>query len=144
MAVEDTFEIQGLLARFANSFDIKDWDGLQACLTASLYNDYSDLRGTPPETINAADYVAARRSSLEKLATQHLSGNYEIQYTDPLNATCRVSMVIWRRSENEEFTTHCVYIFKVTKLKYDWKICAITQKVLWNDGTASLHAGAKQ
>ena len=143
MAVEDTFDIQALLARFANSFDLKDWDGLQACLAESLYTDYSDLRGTPPATVRALDYVQARRATLQDLQTQHLNGNVEIKYDDPLNATCRVSTIIWRKSEAEAFDTHCVYTFKVTKIKYDWKINAITQKVLWSEGQASIHEGAK-
>lgn len=143
MSVEDTFDIQALLARFANSFDLKDWDGLRACLTEQLYTDYSDLRGTSPATVQAVDYVQARRESLQDLETQHLNGNLEIKYDDPLNATCRVSTVIWRKSDKGEFDTHCLYTFKLTKIKYDWKISAITQKVLWNSGAASIHPGAK-
>ena len=143
MAIEDTFKIQELIARFSNSFDLKDWDGLQACLTETLETDYSDLRGTPPETLRAADYVRARREPLENLKLHHLGGNYELEYIDLLNATCRVSMVIWRKSDTEEFTTHCVYTFKLTKIKYDWKISGITQKVLWNEGDSAIHPGAK-
>jgi hypothetical protein len=143
MSVEDTFDIQALLARFANSFDLKDWDGLLACLAESLYTDYADLRGTAPETIPALDYVQARRAALQDLQTHHLNGNVEIKYIDPLNATCRVSTVIWRKSDSEAFDTHCVYTFKVTKIKYDWKINAITQKILWNEGQPNIHSGTQ-
>jgi hypothetical protein len=143
MSLEDTFQIEKLIAVFSNSFDVKDWDGLQACLTASLFTDYGDLRGTPPETVSASDYVRARRESLQNIFTQHLSGNYEITFDDMLNATCRVSMVIWRKSENEYFTSHCVYTFKVAKIRYDWKICGITQKIIWNEGASSIHPGTK-
>jgi 3-phenylpropionate/cinnamic acid dioxygenase small subunit len=143
MALQDTFKIQAVIARFASSFDLKDWDGLQSCFTESIYTDYGDLRGTPPETITAQDYVASRRVSLENLKTHHLSGNYEINHVDKLNAACRASMVVWRKSNDEEFTTHCVYIFKLVKVKSDWKISGITQKVLWNEGTPSIHKGAK-
>jgi len=72
MTIEDTFKIQKLIPRFANSFDLKDWDGLLACLAESVYTHYSDLCGTPPETVKAVDYVAARRTSLENLKTHHL------------------------------------------------------------------------
>ena len=47
--MEDRIKIQELIAHFANSFDVKDWDGLQSCFTETFYSDYSDLRGTPPE-----------------------------------------------------------------------------------------------
>jgi len=143
MAVEDIFSIQALIAHFSNAFDIKDWDGLQSCLTDTLATDYSDLRGTPPATVSAADYVQARRESLQNLSTHHLSGNYEIHFDDVLNATCRISMVVWRKTGDDEFTSHCLYTFKVTKIKYDWKINGITQKILWNEGKVSIHPGAK-
>jgi len=143
MAFEDVFKIQEVMARFANSFDLKDWDGLSSCLAETVQTDYSDLRGTPPENVSAADYVASRRASLENLKLHHLGGNYEISFEDMLNATCRASMVIWRKSETDEFTTHCVYTFKLTKIKFDWKISSIAQKVLWNDGNPAVHPGAK-
>ena len=141
--MEDILHIQTLIARFANSFDVKDWGGLEACFTESLYADYSDLRGTPPQTITAAGYVAARRDALDHLKLHHLVSNYEVDFTDPNSATCRASMVVWRKSDEEEFTSHCVYIFQLTKQDSDWKISGITQKVLWNEGKASIHKGAK-
>ena len=143
MTVDDRIFIQQLIARFANSFDVKDWDGLQACFTESLYTDYSDLRGTPPQTVTAADYVTARREALDHLKLHHLVSNYEIDFIDSKSSTCRASMVVWRKSDEEEFTSHCVYIFQLTKQDSDWKISGITQKVLWNEGTKSLHKGAK-
>ena len=132
-----------MIARFANSFDVKDWNGLESCLTDSLFTDYSDLRGTPPEKVKASDYVAARRESLDPLKLHHLVSNYEIDLINTNTATCRASMIVWRKSDEEEFTSHCVYIFQLTKQESDWKISGITQKVLWNEGTASIHKGAK-
>jgi hypothetical protein len=143
MSTEDKLEIQQLIARFATSFDVKDWDGLHACFTESLYTDYSDLRGTPPQTISAGEYVRQRRESLDHLKLHHLVGNYEIDFTDSRSATCRASMVVWRRTDEEEFTSHCIYSFQLAKQASDWKISGITQKVLWNEGTSSVHKGAK-
>lgn len=140
---KDVLEIQKVIARFANSFDVKDWNGLEACLTESLYTDYSDLRGTPPQTVSAKDYVQKRIDSLDDLKLHHLVSNYEVDLTGSNSATCRASMVVWRVSDEEEFTSHCVYIFQLTKPDSDWKISSITQKVLWNEGTSSLHKGAK-
>ncbi|WKZ36108.1 MAG: nuclear transport factor 2 family protein [Anaerolineales bacterium] len=140
---EDILNIQQVIARFATSFDVKDWDGLQACLTESVFTDYSDLRGTPPETITAADYVRLRREALDALKLHHLASNYETHFPDSGSATCRASMVVWRQSEAEEFITHCVYNFQLIKLNGDWKISGITQKVLWSDGNSSIHKVAK-
>ncbi len=140
---KDVLEVQKVIARFATSFDVKDWSGLESCFTESLYTDYSDLRGAPPQTITAANYVAARREALNQLKLHHLVGNYEIDFTDSNAATCRASMIVWRKSDEEEFTSHCVYIFQLTKQDSDWKISGITQRILWNEGTSSIHKVAK-
>lgn len=135
MELEDRLKIQEVIARFATSFDVKDWDGMQTCFTDELFTDYSDLRGTPPQTISAADYVAARSKAQENLKMHHLVSNHEIDFTDPNSANCRASMMVWRKSETEDYTSHCVYTFQLKKLDADWKISGIKQKVLWNDGT---------
>ncbi len=140
---KDILEIQKIIARFANSFDVKDWDGLESCLTEALYTDYSDLRGIPPQTVSARDYVQKRIDSLDHMKLHHLVSNYEVDITNSNSAICRASMVVWRKSDEEEFTSHCVYIFQLTKFDSNWKISGITQKVLWNEGTSSLHKGAK-
>ncbi len=143
MALEDQLKIEAIIARFATSFDVKDWDGLRSCFTESLYTDYGDLRGTPPQIVTAADYVAGRRESLDHLKLHHLVSNYEIDFPDASHATCRASMIVWRKSETEEFTSHCVYQFQLTRQAADWKISGITQKVLWNEGIPSIHKGAR-
>jgi hypothetical protein len=143
MSIEDRFKIQELIARFANSFDRKDWSGLESCFTESLYTDYSDLRGTAPETVKASDYVAARRKALDHLKLHHLVSNIEIDFLSAKQATCRASMIVWRKSDEDEFTSHCVYEFQLTKQNTKWKISGITQKILWNEGNPSIHKGAK-
>jgi len=140
---KDALEIQKIIARFANSFDVKDWSGLEACFTGTLYTDYSELRGTPPQTISAKEYVQKRIDALDHLKLHHLVSNHEVDFTDPSSATCRASMVVWRKSEEEDFTSHCVYIFQLSKLNTNWKISSVTQKVLWNEGKSSIHKGAK-
>ncbi|MEN9564488.1 MAG: hypothetical protein RIR73_2732 [Chloroflexota bacterium] len=143
MSANDRIFIQELIAKFANSFDLKDWDGLQSCFTESIYTDYSDLRGTPPQTVSAADYVKSRRESLDHLKLHHLVSNYEIDFPESGGATCRASMIVWRKSETEEFTSHCFYIFQLVQQSGTWRISGITQKVFWNDGKTSIHSGAK-
>lgn len=143
MDSQDSLEIQALIARFANSFDMQDWSGLESCLTESLYTDYSDLRGTPPANLSASVYVDQRRESLAHLKLHHLCGNVEIEPIDEQTARCRASMVIWRKSEAEQFTSHCVYEFQVIKQETHWKIGGIKQRILWNEGSPSIHQGAK-
>ena len=92
MNVEERVRMPEVLARFANSFDVKDWSGLEACFTESLYTD-------------------------------HTPG--------------RAAMVVWRKSDEKEFTSHCVYEFQLNRQESDWKTSGIAQKVLWNEGTKS-------
>jgi hypothetical protein len=141
--MEDRIKIQELIAHFANSFDVKDWEGLQSCFTETFYSDYSDLRGTPPEKISVKEYVRLRREGLDPLKIQHLVSNYEIKFIDSTTATCRASMVVWRKTDKEDFITHCIYMFQLVAQNTDWKISGITQKVLWNEGTSSIFKGAK-
>jgi len=126
--MDDVHEIQKVIARFANSFDVKDWDGMLSCFTDELYTDYSDLRGAPPQTVSAADYVKSRRESLDHLKLHHIVGNYEADFPDSNSARCRA----------------CVYLFQLTKQADHWKISGITQRILWNEGTASIRSGSKR
>ncbi len=140
-ALIDKSGIRELVNRFANSFDLKDWEGMQACLCATLHTDYSDLRGTPPETISNRRFVELRRSALEALATQHLMSNHVIE-TDGDAARATVSCVIFRRStDGRMLNTHCLYFFGFAREADGWKIAAIRQKVLINDGDTAVHSG---
>lgn len=135
------FVLQQLVARYANSFDLKDWTGLGECLADTLYTDYSDLRGTPPETMSREAFVALRRSALHDLQTHHLSGNLEVRL-DGKSARLKVSMVIYRRNEaGETLNTHCLYDFGVEHGDGGWVINSITQKVFMSDGQRTVHKG---
>ncbi len=142
--MDDELKIQQVIHRFANAFDVKDWPGLEGCFTSKIRTDYSDLRGTAPETIEAKQYVASRQESLKDLKTHHLCGNHEVEIKGR-SAICKTSMVIYRLDETkqEQFTTHAYYIFNLEKINAEWKISSIRQKVFWNEGTPSIHKGAK-
>lgn len=151
--MNDLLTIQNLIARFASSFDLKDWSALEACLAPQVFIDYSDLRGTPPETLPAAEFVRLRKEALAPLTTHHLLGGLELDISSDQSAVCRASMLIWRiqsvskggtlRDAAGEFHTHCLYTFHLVKEAGAWIISGIVQKVLWNSGTPEIHSGAK-
>jgi hypothetical protein len=135
----DEAAIRRLIARFATSFDLKAWEDLAACLAPRLHTDYSDLRGTAPETLTRERFVELRRSALQDLRTQHLAGNVEIAGD---GGSARVSMAIFRRRpDGVALNTHCVYQLGLARGAGGWQIDAIAQKVLWSDGDPSIHAG---
>lgn len=139
--MNDFFYVQQLIARFANSFDLKDWDKLGSCLANNLHTDYSDLRGTPPETMSRERFVELRQAALQSLKTHHLAGNVEIQLNGA-EGNAKASMVIYRCSPEEEIlNTHCLYTFGVKKIDQRWVINSIVQKVFWSDGQIAIHRG---
>jgi hypothetical protein len=138
----DEYAVRRLLAKFANSFDVKAWEDLGECLADSIYTDYSDLRGTPPESLSRVEFVAIRRAALEHLKIHHLIGNIEA-YINGTSATARVSAAIFRRDQNGDvFNTHCLYLFGLQTRDQEWQICSIVQRVFWNDGNPGIHSGA--
>jgi hypothetical protein len=139
--VATVLELQALVARFANSFDLKDWKGLGECLAESLHVDYQDLRGTPPETMSREEFVRLREVALQELDTHHLAGNLEVHASED-QAELRVSMMINRRSRGgDTLATHCLYFLGAEQHDGVWRIHSIRQKVLINDGNIAIHKG---
>ncbi len=134
-------EIRNLIARFANSFDLKDWKGMQSLLMEQVSCDYTSLRKTKT-VLTAAEYVQQRIEALEKLQTQHLFSNLEISIADD-QATCRCSALILRRLQGDFFNTHAVYEFTLFCKNDRWLIGKIKQEVFWNEGNPKIHAGLK-
>ncbi|WP_131781422.1 hypothetical protein [Legionella gresilensis] len=69
--------IFNLLFKFANSFDLKDWQRLEETLADNIECNYQDLRGEI-KTYSKEDYVNSRKAALSHLPTQHLFFNLEI------------------------------------------------------------------
>ena len=137
----DESAITQLVARFAHSFDLKNWDRLGECLADRVDTDYSDLRGAPPETLTRERFVELRRAALQDLSTHHLAGNVEVAVQGK-TGSATVSMVIFRRSDDGQMlNTHCVYTLGLAKEHGTWRIRSIVQRVLWSDGDKSIHRG---
>ena len=146
-AEQDRAEVAQLVTTFANSFDLKEWNGLQNCLDEDVLVDYSDLRGTPPERLSATEYVHSRQTALAALQTLHLLSNQEIEL-GRRKARSRTAFVIYRRAPSEQgirkFDTYGYYEHEFRKTEMGWKICAIRQRVLWNEGDSNIHPGTQQ
>jgi hypothetical protein len=136
------FEIQKTISRFANSFDLKDWELMKSVLSDKVIVDYSDLRGDPAKEVDSDTYVQSRKDALANLHTHHLIGNFEIEFSQN-SARVRASSTIFRKSEDRVFNTHAIYEFGLLKvLKTGWLIDSIKQSVLWNDGDSTVHKAA--
>ncbi len=136
-------DIRKTIARYANSFDLKDWALMESALAEVLAVDYSDLRGGPPREITAREYAQARREALEALDTQHIIGNLEIT-VDGSRASVGTSSMIFRTLDGLVFNTHARYQFRLSKDQgRGWVIDRIRQTVLWNEGDPDIYTGVK-
>jgi hypothetical protein len=133
-------EIQAVLGRFMNSFDLKDWDRMRRALCATLHLDYSDLRGDAPRDVAADDYVATRKQALGPLKTHHLLSNVDVT-TNGAQASAEATCMIFRRAGGEHFNSHAHYRFGLQLEPEGWRIASIAQRILWNEGNPDLHSG---
>ena len=130
---------------FARALDAKDWAACRRCFMDEIETDYSDLRGEPPQTVKADDFVALRRTALEKLKTLHLSANHLVTVEGD-RATCASAAVIhrFRPADAERFDTYCAYTHTLARTASGWKISKVKQTVYWNTGNPDVHAGARR
>ena len=133
--------VEKVIGKFANSFDLKDWESLESVLSENIFVDYSHLRGQR-ETLSRTDYVSQRRRALQHLNTHHLLANAEIDI-NVNSARCRVSGMIYRAKDDEHFNSHVVYSFQLERAGTSWLIVGIKQTVPWNEGNPEIHSGVK-
>ena len=93
----DSKAVIDVVLSFARALDVKDWAACRRCFMDEIEADYSDLRGEPPSTVKADDFVALRRTALESLKTLHLSANHLVTVEGD-RATCVSAAVIDRKS----------------------------------------------
>lgn len=123
-------QLQHLVARFANSLDLKDWPGLGACLADAIHTDYSDLRGTAPETVTRDSFVAFRQSGLSTRDTHHLTGNVQLAVSGA-EAEIVASMLVYiREPDRTTQLVHCVYFMAAECQAGAWRIHRIRQQLL--------------
>lgn len=145
-ALTDRADITDLVLRFAQAFDRQDWAALRACLLPTIEVDYSDLRGDPPATITADEFVAARARALGALRTQHLSTNHLVTVTGD-DGECASAFLIHRvdpaRGRDNTFDTAGHYTHRVRRTPDGWRIARIEQRVLWNRGNPDVHGALR-
>lgn len=111
-------------------------------LEATVRIDYSDLRGAAPADVTAHEYVRTRSEALQELATHHQLTNLDIRLSDR-TASVAASCMIHRRQGEKFFNSHAFYQLTLGLSNGAWKISAISQRILWNEGDPSIHKGAR-
>ena len=143
--LEDRAAVIDVVLGFSRSLDVKDWAACRRCFTDEIETDYSDLRGELPSTVKADDFVALRRTALEKLKTLHLSANHLVT-VDGDRATCVSAAVIhrFRPEDGARFDTYCAYTHSLARGASGWRIDKVKQTVYWNTGNPDVHSGARR
>jgi SnoaL-like domain len=141
-AVSSYNEVANALNRFMNCFDLKDWRQMADLLENRLQIDYSDLRGGSPSEVSADEYLRTRSDALQALSTHHQLTNLDISVSGD-SASAAASCMIHRRRGEKFFNSHAFYRFRLRVSGGVWRISAISQHILWNEGDRTIHAGAK-
>jgi hypothetical protein len=135
-------KIANTLNRFMNCFDLKDWRQMAELLEKTIRIDYSDLRGESPCEVSADEYVRTRSEALQALATHHQLTNLDIDVSEG-SASAAASCMIHRRHGEKIFNSHAFYRFRLGVSSGAWKISAICQRILWNEGDSTIHQGSR-
>lgn len=130
-----------LICRFQRAFDQHDWAALRNCLDDKVFTDYSSFRGTAPSTVQADEYVELRRQALSDLLMQHNHSNLVVtsQTDHRASASCNYQIYRFQREGDRHFHSWGTYEFGLVLRASGWKICAITQHLLKNEGDPSVH-----
>lgn len=143
--VQERAAVIDVVVGLANALDLKDWAACRRCFADQIEADYSDLRGDPPSTLKADDFVALRRAALERLKTLHVSANHLVTLNGD-RATCVSAAVIhrFRPEDGARFDTYGAYTHGLARGGAGWKIHKVKQTVYWNTGNPDIHLGARR
>jgi len=126
-----------------NCFDLKDWRLMAELLEPTVQVDYADLRGERPSSMTSGEYARTRSEALQDLATHHVLANLDIEARDGA-ATVSASCLIFRSDGTRSFNSHAFYTFSLSVVHGAWRISAIAQRILWNEGDPGIHRGVNR
>lgn len=145
--LRDRQAVVDTIVRLGRALDAQDWASAEACLADTITADYSSFRGTPPAQVTAAEFVGLRRQGLAGLRTQHLSANHLVE-VDGARAVCRCDFVIHRwptdPADSRFFHTYGSYTYGLRRAGGEWRIDAITQVAVRNEGDPMLHGALRR
>ena len=143
------FDIQEVLFRFMRAFDTKEWDSINDCLAETISYDYSSFRGEKPGRMLRTEYIAKRKADLANLLTQHNLCNLSFNCSkETAEVTCNYTIYRFHPefmgAKEHYFHSYGQYLFTLERDGSHWKISAITQKLLINDGNPELHGATRR
>ncbi len=134
-------QVVELICRFQRAFDQHDWAALRDCLDDEVFTDYSSFRGTDPATVQADEYVRLRQQALSDLLMQHNHSNLLVtsHSHDRATVSCNYQIYRFERAGDRRFHSFGTYDFGLVQRSDGWRISAITQRLLKNEGSPLIH-----
>src|SRR4051794_40149670 len=136
-------QITDCIVRLFVCTDTRDWNGVRACLTESVYFDMTSLAGGEPATVPAEQIIAGWKEGLAPIeSVHHQAGNFEIAVRNrEADASCYGIAMHYRRNPSGRNTRTFVgtYDFTlVSSLDESWRIAAFRFNLKFIDGNADL------
>ena len=132
-------QITDCVVRLFVATDNRDWAGVRACLTDTVYFDMTSVAGGEPATVSAEQIVAGWTQGLAPIeSVHHQAGNFAITVRgDEADASCYGIAIHYRRTASGRNTRTFVgsYDFTVVNPSGDaWRISAFRFNLKFLDG----------
>ena len=136
-------QITDCIVRLFVSTDARDWDGVRACLTDTVYFDMTSLAGGEPATVPAEQIIAGWMEGLAPIEfVHHQAGNFQITVRGrEADASCYGIAMHYRRMPSGRNTRTFVGTYDFTLVNQSgepWRISAFRFNLKFIDGNAEL------
>lgn len=140
----DVEAVRSVVTLLTHHIDGKRWSDLPALFAAEVRTDYTSLFGGTPQQQSGDELVAGWRTTLDKVATQHLLGPVEASIAGSnAGASCHVRAFHQRpdAAGGSEWEVLGHYRFELARKGTEWRITALTLDTLIQTGNRSLLSG---
>ena len=136
-------QITACIVRLFVCTDTRDWNGVRACLTESVYFDMTSLAGGEPATVPAEQIIAGWKEGLAPIeSVHHQAGNFEIAVRNrEADASCYGIAMHYRRTPSGRNTRTFVGTYDFTLVSSpneQWRITGFRFNLKFIDGNADL------
>jgi hypothetical protein len=138
-------QITDCIVKLFVSTDARDWAGVRACFTDTVFFDMTSLAGGAPATLSADQIVAGWTQGLAPIeSVHHQAGNFQITVRgDEADASCYGIALHYRHTASGRNTRTFVgsYDFTIVNRTGDaWRISAFRFKLKFMDGNPDLES----
>lgn len=135
-------QITDCIVRLFIATDSRDWTGVRACLTETVFFDMTSVTGGEPASVSADQIIAGWTQGLAPIeSVHHQAGNFRISVRgEEADAFCYGIALHYRRTTSGRNTRTFVgsYDFKLVGSGDAWRINAFRFNLKFIDGNTNL------